>query len=77
MPCANGWQIKIVFGGPAGTQRPCSHFLRGATEGERRGRVAQALKLLPHPQLLVALGLLKTKPRPMISSLKSISVPLR
>ncbi len=34
-------------------------------------------KLEPQPQLLVALGLLKTNPRPMISSLKSISVPLR
>ena len=36
-----------------------------------------ALKELPQPQLLVALGLLKTKPRPMTSSLKSIVVPLR
>ena len=36
-----------------------------------------ALKLEPQPQELVALGLLKTNPRPMISSLKSITVPLR
>ena len=38
---------------------------------------AQALKELPQPHELVALGLLKTKPRPMTSSLKSIVVPLR
>ena len=37
----------------------------------------QALKLLPQPQVLVALGLLNTKPRPMTSSLKSMTVPLR
>jgi len=36
-----------------------------------------AEKLEPQPQLLVAFGLLKTKPRPMSSSLKSIEVPLR
>ena len=36
-----------------------------------------ALKELPQPQLLVAFGLLKTKPRAMTSSLKSIVVPLR
>ena len=40
-------------------------------------RIGQAEKLEPHPQELVALGLLKTNPRPMISSLKSIVVPLR
>lgn len=34
----------------------------------------QALKELPQPQELVAFGLLKTKPRPMISSLKSMVV---
>ena len=38
---------------------------------------AYAWKLLPHPQVLVALGFLKTKPRPITSSLKSISTPLR
>jgi hypothetical protein len=37
----------------------------------------QALKLDPQPQVLVALGLLNTNPRPMISSLKSIVVPFR
>ncbi len=37
----------------------------------------QALKELPQPQVLVALGLLKMNPRPMISSLKSTVVPLR
>lgn len=36
-----------------------------------------AEKLDPHPQELVALGLLNTNPRPMISSLKSMVVPLR
>ncbi len=36
-----------------------------------------AVKLLPQPQLLVALGFLNTNPRPITSSLKSISVPLR
>src|SRR5688500_18630497 len=36
-----------------------------------------AEKLDPQPQELVALGFLKTKPRPITSSLKSISVPLR
>ncbi len=39
--------------------------------------VGQAVKLDPHPQVLVALGLLKTNPRPMISSRKSMVVPLR
>ena len=39
--------------------------------------VAQTAKLDPQPQVLDALGLLKTNPRPMISSLKSIVVPLR
>ena len=34
-------------------------------------------KLCPQPQVLVALGFLKTKPRPMTSSLKSISTPSR
>jgi len=37
----------------------------------------QALKLEPQPQEEVALGFWKTNPRPMISSLKSIMVPLR
>src|SRR5262245_4268418 len=32
-----------------------------------------AEKLEPHPQVLVAFGFLKTNPRPMTSSLKSIS----
>ena len=39
--------------------------------------VVQAEKLDPQPQVLVALGLVNTNPRPMISSLKSIVVPLR
>ena len=38
---------------------------------------AYAWKLLPQPHVLVALGFLKTKPRPITSSLKSISVPSR
>jgi hypothetical protein len=33
VPCANGWQIKIVFGGLASTQRPYSHFLSCAMTG--------------------------------------------
>jgi hypothetical protein len=37
----------------------------------------QAEKLDPQPQELVALGFWKTNPRPMISSLKSIWVPLK
>jgi len=37
----------------------------------------QAEKELPQPQVWVALGFLKTNPRPITSSLKSISVPLR
>lgn len=41
------------------------------------GRSAYAEKLDPHPQELVAFGLLNTNPRPMISSLKSTTVPLR
>jgi len=36
-----------------------------------------ALNELPHPQVDVALGLLKTNPRPMTSSLKSMVVPSR
>ena len=36
-----------------------------------------AWKLDPQPQELVALGFLKTNPRPMTSSRKSISVPSR
>lgn len=39
--------------------------------------LVQAEKLDPQPQVVVALGLLKTNPRPMSSSLKSIDVPLR
>lgn len=51
---------------------------RTATAADRVGvRWFQAEKLDPQPQELVAFGLLKTKPRPMISSLKSITVPLR
>ena len=37
----------------------------------------QALNDDPQPQVLVALGLVNTNPRPMTSSLKSIVVPLR
>lgn len=43
----------------------------------RQSSGVQALKLLPQPQVLVALGFLKTNPRPMTSFLKSISVPFR
>ena len=50
---------------------------RRAMRVGRDSRSTQALKLEPQPQLLVALGLLKTKPRPMISSLKSTTVPSR
>ncbi len=39
--------------------------------------MAYALNELPQPQDDVAFGVLNTKPRPMISSLKSIVVPLR
>ena len=39
--------------------------------------ILYAWKLLPHPQVLVALGFLNTNPRAITSSLKSISVPLR
>ncbi len=39
--------------------------------------MAYALNELPQPHDDVAFGLLNTKPRPMISSLKSIVVPLR
>ena len=39
--------------------------------------VVYALKLDPQPQELVALGFLKTNPRPITSSRKSISVPSR
>lgn len=55
----------------------------GPREGGRRGvecgwvRGGQAEKEEPQPQLEVALGFLKTKPRDMISSLKSTVVPLR
>lgn len=51
----------------------------GHAGGPRRhaGSQGYALKLLPQPQLLVALGLLNTNPRPMTSSLKSMLVPLR
>ena len=38
---------------------------------------AYAEKLEPQPQVDVALGLLKTKPRPMTSSLKSTVTPVR
>ena len=38
---------------------------------------AYTAKLDPQPQVLDALGLPNTNPRPMISSLKSITVPLR
>ena len=37
----------------------------------------QALKLLPQPQVLVALGLLKTNPFSMSVCLKSIVTPFR
>lgn len=47
----------------------------GWGEGVRRRN--QAEKEEPQPQLEVALGFLKTKPRDMISSLKSTVVPLR
>src|SRR5258706_626795 len=40
-------------------------------------RVLYAEKLDPHPQELVAFGFLKTNPRPITSSLKSICAPLR
>ena len=40
-------------------------------------RPGQAEKLDPHPQVVDAFGFWKTKPRPMISSRKSITVPLR
>lgn len=43
---------------------------------DRRDR-AQTEKLEPQPQDEVALGLWKTNPRPMISSLKSMVTPLR
>ncbi len=50
-------------------------------KGGRLGVVSvgqdQTAKLEPHPQLLVALGLLKTNPRPMSSSLKSTITPPR
>ena len=49
---------------------------RGTGRGDDRRR-DQALKLEPQPQVVVAFGLLNTKPRPMISSLKSMVVPLR
>ena len=49
----------------------------GTARVEVRGGCAQALKLDPQPQVVVAFGLLNTKPRPMISSLKSIVVPFR
>ena len=49
----------------------------GTARVKVRGRRAQALKLDPQPQVVVAFGLLNTKPRPMISSLKSIVVPFR
>ncbi len=53
---------------------------RGCRERAASGALeasAYALKLDPQPQLVVALGLLNTNPRPMISFLKSIVVPLR
>jgi hypothetical protein len=41
------------------------------------GHDAQTLKLSPQPQLLLALGLVNLKPRPIRLSSKSTSVPLR
>jgi len=55
-------------------RRPWALKVRGAGDSFRGG---YAWKLEPQPQVLVALGLLNTKPRPMISSLKSMLVPLR
>src|SRR4051812_21970296 len=60
--------------------------IQNKAERDRRLRLSRldqheelpyALKLDPQPQLLVALGFLNTKPLPMTSSRKSISVPLR
>ena len=64
----------------AGRSRRPGRGAPGQEHGERDrdGRApAHALKLDPQPQVVVAFGLLNTKPRPMISSLKSIVVPLR
>lgn len=51
----------------------------GAGEADGCGRLERAytLKLLPQPQEEVALGLLKTNPRCMSSSLKSMVTPSR
>ena len=57
-------------------ERPAGWIL-GVTARRAAFVLTQALKLLPQPQVDVELGLLKTKPRPINSSLKSIVVPLR
>ena len=60
---------------PPGKGRPAGGSVDGRASARRhRG---QALKLEPQPQVVEAFGLLKTNPRPMISSLKSMVVPLR
>ena len=61
--------------GRPGRDGPLGVLLVGRVSARRhRG---QALKLEPQPQVVEAFGLLKTNPRPMISSLKSMVVPLR
>ena len=57
-------------------ERPAGWILMRRRTGAAM-HATQALKLLPQPQVEVELGLLKTKPRPINSSLKSIVVPLR
>ncbi len=60
--------------GPAGSPlRPITRW----EPGTGHPLVDYAEKLLPQPQVVEALGLSKTNPRPMTSSLKSIVVPLR
>ena len=65
---------------PEGEWHP-THILQAGRQ-PRGGRAVktsrdQAEKLAPQPQERVALGLLKTNPRPMSSSLKSTVVPFR
>lgn len=61
----------------ADVEAPQSPLREGGWGDIRRRAPGQAEKLLPQPQVWVALGLLKTNPRPITSSLKSSVTPLR
>jgi hypothetical protein len=68
--------FNCIQGVSATQKQENAPMIVGASAGFA-GCVAQTAKLEPQPQLLVALGLLKTNPRPISSSLKSTVTPDR